>query len=55
MTQLSQTSPKRPRRILPKSSLSPEEIAQRRTAREELAARCRPIFERLRPELIEDH
>ena len=55
MTQLSHTSPKRPRRILPKSSLSPEEIAQRRTAREEFAGRCRPIFEKLRPELIEDH
>lgn len=55
MTQLSQTSPQRPRRFLTESSLSPEEIAQRRTAREEFAARCRPIFERLRPELIEDH
>ncbi len=55
MTQLSQTSPKHPRRIVSESSLSPEEIAQRSAAREEFAARCRPIFERLRPELIEDH
>ena len=55
MTQLSPTSSKRPRRTLPKSSLSPEEITQRRATREEFAARCRPIFEKLRPELIEDH
>ena len=55
MTQLSQTSPKRPRQILATPSLSPQEIAQRNTLREELAARCRVIFERLRPELIEEY
>ena len=55
MTQLSQTSPKRPRQILATPSLSPQEIAQRNTLREELAGRCRVIFERLRPELITDY
>jgi hypothetical protein len=55
MSQLPQTSQKHPRRFLTKSSLSSEEITQRRAAREEFAARCRPIFEKLRPKLIEDH
>ncbi len=55
MTQLSQTPQKHPKRILSILSLSPQEIAQRKTVREELAARCREIFERLSPELIEDH
>jgi hypothetical protein len=55
MTQLSQTPQKRPRRISPTPFLSSQEIAQRKTVREELAARCRVIFERLRSELRENH
>lgn len=55
MTQLSQTPQKRPRRISPTPSLSSQEIAQRKTEREELAVRCRVIFERLRSELRENH
>jgi hypothetical protein len=49
MTQLSQ-----PRRKLPRKSMPPEELA-RQQQRSTLAARCRIIFERLRPSLIEAH
>lgn len=51
MTQLSQ-----PRRsTLPRKLISPEELASRQQQRNELAARCRVVFDRLRPSLIEAH
>lgn len=37
------------------SRLSPEEKAQRQAKREELNQRCQVIFERVQPELIEEH
>lgn len=52
MTQVSQ--PKRTR-ILPASQLTPEEIRHNREQRDALAMRCRDVFERLRPNLIETH
>ncbi len=52
MTQLSQ--PRRSR-ILPQSKVTPEELHRRRAQRHELGARCRAIFERIRPLLIENH
>ncbi|MBG1265127.1 hypothetical protein [Nostoc sp. WHI] len=52
MTQVSQ--PRRTR-ILPASNLAPEEVSQRQEKRDAFAMRCRPVFERLRPTLIETH
>ncbi|MBD2776638.1 hypothetical protein [Iningainema tapete] len=52
MTQLSQ--PRRSR-ILPQSRLTPEELQRRKVQRHQLGARCRTIFERLSPQLIEKH
>lgn len=51
MTQLSQ----RGRRNLPHKPIPPEEKEKRQQLRDELAARCRIIFERVRPSLIEAH
>ncbi|GAA6614345.1 hypothetical protein [Scytonema sp. NUACC26] len=50
MTQLSH--PRRTR-ILPLSPIAPEEKSRRQEQRDALAVRCRAIFERLRPQLIE--
>lgn len=44
-----------PRRTLPRKPISPEEQARRQQHRDLLAARCRVIFERVRPSLIEEH
>ena len=52
MTQVSQ--PKRTR-ILPASTLAPEEVSHRQGQRNALAVRCCAVFERLRPTLIETH
>jgi hypothetical protein len=52
MAQLSQ--PRRSR-ILPQSKVTPEELHRRKAQRHELGARCRAIFERIRPQLIENH
>ncbi|GAB1539048.1 hypothetical protein NUACC21_17130 [Scytonema sp. NUACC21] len=52
MTQLSH--PRRTR-ILPPSPIAPEEKSRRQEKRDALATRCRSIFERLRPQLIETH
>ncbi|MDZ7954021.1 hypothetical protein [Nostoc sp. DedQUE09] len=52
MTQVSQ--PKRTR-ILPASTLAPEEVSHRQEQRDALAVRCRAVFERLRPTLIETY
>jgi hypothetical protein len=40
---------------LPRKPISPEEQQKRRQLRDDLAARCRVIFERVRPSLIETH
>jgi len=52
MTQLS-----RPRRtrILPPSPVDPEIVRQEQETQHTLQERCRPIFERLRPTLIETY
>lgn len=52
MTQLSH---QRRTRILPPKPMPKEEKARRQRLRSELAARCRVVFERLRPSLIEAH
>ncbi|MBW4511652.1 MAG: hypothetical protein KME64_34890 [Scytonematopsis contorta HA4267-MV1] len=51
MAQLSQPQ----RTNLPRKPIPQEELAQRQKLRDELAARCRIIFERVRPSLIETH
>ncbi|MUH00231.1 hypothetical protein F7734_51370 [Scytonema sp. UIC 10036] len=43
------------RRALPRKPISPEEQARRQQQSDSLAARCRVVFERVRPSLIEDH
>jgi len=40
-------------RLLPKRVLPPEEIAKRKAVKAEFGARCRVVFEKLRPQLIE--
>ena len=52
MTQLSH--PRRTR-ILPPRPIAPEEKSRRQEQRQALAMRCRAVFERLRPQLIETH
>ncbi|MGK7871895.1 MAG: hypothetical protein AB4426_00800 [Xenococcaceae cyanobacterium] len=42
-------------RIFPERTLAPEELAKRRTQRALLGHRCRQVFERVRPELIQEH
>lgn len=42
-------------RILPPSPIPEAEQKYRQQQRDTLAARCRPIFEQLRPQLIEAH
>jgi hypothetical protein len=42
-------------RIFPEIQWTSEQIAQRQAEREAFRARCLPIFERLKPELIETH
>jgi hypothetical protein len=55
MTQLTPKQPARRGRIFPELTLSPEELARREAEREAFHKRCRAIFERVRPELIEEH
>lgn len=52
MTQLSH---QRRTRILPPSPIAPEEKSRRTEKQRALAMRCRTVFERLRPQLIESH
>ncbi|NEQ26309.1 MAG: hypothetical protein F6K28_46190 [Microcoleus sp. SIO2G3] len=52
MTQLSH--PRRTR-ILEPSPITPEEKSRRQEKRDALAAKCRVVFERLRPQLIETY
>jgi hypothetical protein len=48
------TKPFTPRR-LPRKPLPPEEIARHEAERAEFRARCWVVFEKLRPQLIEEH
>ncbi|MBD2210060.1 hypothetical protein H6G27_09230 [Nostoc linckia FACHB-104] len=50
MTHISQ---QRRTRILPPSPIVPEQKRHQREQRDALAAKCREIFERLRPQLLE--
>ncbi|MBW4617736.1 MAG: hypothetical protein KME21_32010 [Desmonostoc vinosum HA7617-LM4] len=52
MSELSKASRNR---ILPQATLTPEQLHRRKLQRHELGARCRAIFERIRPQLIENH
>lgn len=52
--------PKRPQesrkpRRLPRKVLPPEEIARRKAERGQFRARCRVVFEKLRPQLIDQY
>ncbi len=42
-------------RVFPERTLSPEELARRKAENEAFHKRCRIIFERVRPNLIEEH
>lgn len=42
-------------RIFPQFTIEPEELAKRRANRVEFGERCRVIFERVRPELIDKY
>lgn len=42
-------------RIFPNRIISSEELAIRQTNKGEIGARCRAIFERVRPELIDEY
>lgn len=56
MRQLSETerTPRRGR-VFPDCNYSPEELAQRKAERDALWQRCHPIFERVKPDLINDY
>jgi len=55
MTESTAKQPTRRGRIFPERSLSPEELAKRKAEDEAYYRRCRAIFERVRPDLIEEH
>lgn len=55
MSQLSDFHSSHHTKKRPPSTLTQQEIAQRKATRDELGARCREIFERIRPELLEQH
>ncbi|MCW6051435.1 hypothetical protein QUB60_15820 [Microcoleus sp. A2-C5] len=55
MTYLNPTSRTPRRRLHPKRTRSSEEIAQWYAEREAFYQRCKPIFDRLKPELIKTH
>lgn len=55
MTQLSEKQQVRRGRILAEDTISPEELARRKAERTQLGLRCREIFERLRPQLIDEY
>ncbi|MFB8791461.1 MAG: hypothetical protein U7123_22140 [Potamolinea sp.] len=42
-------------RIFPELTLSPEELAKRKAENEAFFQRCQVIFERVRPDWIEEH
>jgi hypothetical protein len=55
MTESAQKPRARRGRIFPERTLSPEELAQRKAEDEIYNQRCRAIFERVRPELIDKY
>jgi len=55
MTQLSNKRTARRGRIFPEYTIPPEELARRKAERDAFYQRCRLIFDRVRPELIDDH
>lgn len=55
MTESAQKPRARRGRIFPERTLSPEELAKRRAANEAYHKRCSVIFDRVRPELIEQY
>ena len=55
MTQSTPKQPPRRGRIFPDRTLPPEELAKRKVERQIFHQRCRAIFERVRPHLIEQH
>ncbi len=55
MTQTSKKRTARRGRIFPDFNLPPEEIARRKAERETRYLQTRPIFEKVKPELIADH
>lgn len=55
MTQQPVKRPIRRGRIFPEHTIPPEELARRKAEREARYQRCRPVFERVRDELISNH
>lgn len=55
MTQLSEKRKALRGRISPERITPPEELARRKAERTKLGLRCRKIFERIRPELIDKY
>ena len=55
MTQTSKKRTARRGRIFPDFNLPSEEIARRKAERETFGRRCRVVFDRVKPELIEDY
>ncbi|MBW4623178.1 MAG: hypothetical protein KME17_27950 [Cyanosarcina radialis HA8281-LM2] len=55
MTESISKPSKRRGRIFPERTLSPEELARSKAEREAFRRRCRAIFERVRPELIDKY
>ncbi|WP_193196836.1 hypothetical protein [Nostoc sp. MG11] len=55
MTQLNSDRKPRRKRLFPELTISPEEQAKRQAELEAFQQRCRPIFEKLRPQLMEKY
>jgi len=55
MTHLSEKRQVRRGRISIENTIPPEELAKRKAERTQLGLRCRAIFERLRPQLIDEY
>ena len=55
MTESMPKPPIRRGRIFPERTLPPEELARRKAEREAFSQRCRVIFERVRPDLIDKY
>ena len=55
MTQIQPKRPAKRGRIFPELTMSPEQIAKEEAEKEAFYQRCLPIFERLRPQLLEKH
>ncbi|MBE9053222.1 hypothetical protein IQ243_22910 [Nostocales cyanobacterium LEGE 11386] len=55
MTQSTPKQPQRRGRIFPERTLPPEELARRKVEQKAFHQRCRAMFERVRPDLIQEH